>query len=63
MAMILSDQEFDFLRKMLYEAAGINLTPEKKALVIGRLTRRIEGLGLASYGEYFRRIASLADPE
>lgn len=63
MAMILSDQEFDFLRKMLYEAAGINLSPEKKALVIGRLTRRIESLGLSSYGEYFRRIASLVDPE
>lgn len=61
--MNLTDQEFDFLRKLLYDTAGINLTPEKKALVIGRLTRRIEGLGLSSYGEYFRRIASNADPD
>ncbi len=60
--MNLTDQEFDFLRKLLYEAAGINLTPEKKALVIGRLTRRIESLGLTSYGEYFRRIAGNLDP-
>ena len=59
--MTLTDQEFDFLRKMLYDATGINLTPDKKALVVGRLTRRIEGLGLASYGEYFRRIAGNTD--
>ncbi len=61
--MNLTDPEFDFLRKLLYEAAGINLTAEKKALVVGRLTRRIESLGIASYGEYFRRIAGHADPQ
>lgn len=60
--MTLTDQEFDFLRKLLHQAAGINLTTEKKALVIGRLTRRIESLGLSSYGEYFRLIASNTDP-
>jgi chemotaxis protein methyltransferase CheR len=61
--MKLSDPEFEFLRKLLYEAAGINLTSEKKALVIGRLTRRIESLGLTSYGDYFRRISGHIDPE
>ena len=61
--MILSDQEFDFLRKLLYEAAGINLNTEKKALVVGRLSRRIEKLGLSSYGEYFRRIAGKLDQD
>jgi chemotaxis protein methyltransferase CheR len=61
--MKLTDQEFDYLQKLLYEAAGINLTKEKKALVVGRLTRRIESLGIASYGEYFRRIAGHADPQ
>jgi chemotaxis protein methyltransferase CheR len=61
--MDLSNQEFDFLRKMLYETAGINLTPEKKPLVVGRLTRRIESLGHRSYGEYFHRISGHLDPE
>jgi chemotaxis protein methyltransferase CheR len=60
--MNLTDKEFEFLRKLLYEAAGINLTPEKKALVIGRLSRRIESLGLTSYDDYFRRIAGQLDP-
>ena len=61
--MLLSDQEFDFLRKLLYEAAGINLNQEKKPLVVGRLSRRIESLGLSSYGEYFRLIARKTDPD
>lgn len=54
--MILTDNEFETLRKMLYQAVGINLTPEKKALVTGRLSRRIGDLGLGSYGEYFHRV-------
>lgn len=58
----LSDPEFEILRKMLYQAAGINLTPEKKALVTGRLGKRIADLGLASFGDYFKRIGGL-DPE
>jgi chemotaxis protein methyltransferase CheR len=58
----LSDSEFEVLRKLLYEAVGINLTPEKKALVMGRLSKRIGDLGLNSFGDYFRRIAGL-DPE
>ena len=61
--MTLTDQEFDFLRKLLYEAAGISLNAEKKPLVVGRLSRRIEKLGLSSYGEYFRRIAGKTDPD
>lgn len=53
---VLADAEFETLRKLLYSAVGINLTPEKKALVSGRLGKRISDLGLSSFGEYFRRI-------
>ncbi len=59
----LSDAEFETLRKLLYEAVGINLTPEKKALVMGRLSKRLLDLGLSSFAEYFRRIASGKDPD
>jgi chemotaxis protein methyltransferase CheR len=58
----LTDSEFETLRKLLYEAVGINLTPEKKALVTGRLSKRIVDLGLSSFGDYFRRIAGNQDP-
>jgi chemotaxis protein methyltransferase CheR len=58
----LTDPEFEMLRKLLYEAVGINLTPEKKALVTGRLSKRVVDLGLGSFGEYFRRIGG-PDPD
>lgn len=60
--MLLTDPEFDMLRRLLHEAVGIHLTPEKKALVTGRLSKRVADLGLASFGEYFRRIGG-ADGE
>ena len=59
----LTDPEFEMLRRLLYEAVGINLTPEKKALVSGRLSKRIGDLGLKSFGDYFRRIAGKQDPD
>lgn len=61
--LILTDPEFEILRKLLHEAVGINLTPEKKALVTGRLSRRIGDLGLNTFGEYFRRIGGLDSEE
>lgn len=62
-APVLTDPEFQILRKLLYEAVGINLTPEKKALVAGRLGKRIADLGLASFGDYFRRISGGQHPD
>jgi chemotaxis protein methyltransferase CheR len=60
--MELHETEFQGLKKLLHEAAGINLTPEKKAMVMGRLGRRIASLGLPSYGAYIQRIAGHTDP-
>ena len=52
----LSDTEFQQFKSWLYEAAGINLSPAKKALVAGRLAKRLKHHELSSYGEYFRLI-------
>lgn len=52
----LSDTEFQQFKTWLYEAAGINLSAAKKALVAGRLGKRLKHYGLDSYGEYFRLI-------
>ena len=54
----ISDQEFGLLRDMLYRAAGINLAASKKALVCGRLARRLKEYNLSSYLEYYRLITS-----
>ena len=47
------DSEFRLFQKMIYDTAGINMTGAKKALVSGRLAKRLRDLGLNSYAEYF----------
>lgn len=50
----LSDQEFIQFQTMIYDIAGISMSPAKKPLVSGRLAKRVKQCGLSSYGEYFR---------
>ncbi|GAB0077997.1 hypothetical protein TOC8171_34000 [Pseudomonas syringae] len=52
----LNDREFGQFQSWLYRAAGIKLTPAKKALVAGRLFKRLKHYDLDSYGEYFKLI-------
>jgi chemotaxis protein methyltransferase CheR len=52
-APVLDDAEFELFRKLIYEAAGIHLSPAKRALVAGRLSKRLRELGHASYRDYF----------
>ena len=49
----MSDAEFKLFQRMIYDIAGINMSPAKKALVGGRLARRIKHHNLSSYGAYF----------
>jgi chemotaxis protein methyltransferase CheR len=50
----ITQQEFTQFQRFIYEAAGITLSSAKKELVGGRLAKRLEPCGVASYGEYFR---------
>lgn len=50
----LSDQEFKQFQSMIYDIAGISMSPAKKPLVSGRLAKRVKHHGFASYGDYFR---------
>lgn len=52
--LILSDKEFRQFQTMIYDIAGISMSPAKKPLVSGRLAKRVKQHGLESYGEYFR---------
>lgn len=58
MDVTLRDDEFSRIQKWLYNTAGINLSGAKKALVRGRLSKRLRHLGLSSYGEYFTLLES-----
>ncbi|RJG01194.1 CheR family methyltransferase [Noviherbaspirillum sedimenti] len=57
-AMSITDQEFIQFQRFIYDAAGISMSSGKKALVSGRLAKRVRQCNLSSYGEYFRLLAS-----
>ncbi|HXA46250.1 MAG TPA: protein-glutamate O-methyltransferase CheR [Burkholderiaceae bacterium] len=54
----ITDKEFTQFQGFIYETAGISLSSAKKALVGGRLAKRLQQYSLASYGEYFRLLMS-----
>ncbi len=56
-ALSVSDAEFARYQTLVNREAGIWLAPVKKALLVGRLARRLRELGIASYGAYYERVA------
>ena len=52
----ITDREFNLFRKLVDREAGIHLSEAKRALLVGRLTRRLRELGLTSFSAYYRRI-------
>lgn len=61
-AVVLSDTEFGQFQRFIFEAAGISMSSSKKALVSGRLAKRLQHCGLASYGKYFQLLRSGTAP-
>lgn len=59
----ISDREFAQFQQFIFAAAGISLADTKKALVSGRLAKRLKHFELDSYGDYFRLIQSGSDPD
>jgi chemotaxis protein methyltransferase CheR len=59
---VLGDAEFEFLRHVVGENAGIVLGPTKRQLVQGRLAARLRELGLTSYEKYCEHVRE-AGPE
>jgi chemotaxis protein methyltransferase CheR len=51
-----SDRDFARFQALINREAGIWLAPVKKALLVGRLARRLRELGLESYGDYYARV-------
>lgn len=47
-----SDRDFEYLRTLVKEKTGINLTPAKRELVYSRLAKRIRQIKLPSFREY-----------
>jgi len=51
--MSISDKEFGLIRTLVYEKFGINLTEEKRSLVVGRLQKLVRNLGFQSFKQYY----------
>jgi chemotaxis protein methyltransferase CheR len=56
----LSEEEFQQFSALIYQIAGISMSPVKRPLVSSRLAKRLKAHQLASYGDYFRLITSPA---
>ena len=58
----ISDAAFAHFQALLFERVGIRLSSEKKALLCGRLAKRLKERGLGGYDEYYALIANGGDP-
>ncbi len=58
----ISDREFEQMRSLIHQEAGIYLPDTKKGLMVHRLRRRLSALGLTSFGDYYRHLVDGADP-
>jgi chemotaxis protein methyltransferase CheR len=52
------EENYDFIRQLVYEHSRIHLGPDKKALVSSRLAKRLRVLRLPSYNAYCRLLRS-----
>jgi chemotaxis protein methyltransferase CheR len=59
----LNQRDFDYLRNIIYDEAGIKLSDMKKALVQSRLLRRMREMGISSYDEYCNYLRENYDEE
>ena len=53
-------EDFERVRALIYQHAGITLSPAKRAMVYSRLSRRLRETGHASFAVYLQWLASLA---
>ena len=51
--MQISDQEFGLLRQLVYDNFGINLTDQKRSLVVGRLHQLLRNRGFKTFKDYY----------
>lgn len=52
----MTEREFALFRALIYRKAGIYLGPPKKALLAGRLSKRLRELNIRSFGKYYERV-------
>jgi chemotaxis protein methyltransferase CheR len=58
----ITDAEFTQFQQFIFDAAGISMADAKKALVTGRLGKRLAAHGLDTFGAYFKLLSSGQHP-
>ncbi len=53
---LMSQRDFDIIRKLAYEHTGIVLPERKKHMVYSRLSRRLRNLSLSNFEQYCQRL-------
>lgn len=59
----INGREFSEFQRFIFNAAGITMTDAKKALVVGRLTKRLSFYHMETFSEYFQLLSSGAHPD
>ena len=59
----LSEADYEFLRRTIYDLSRINLGPDKRALVSARVGKRLRALGVPSYREYCQNLRTASGAE
>jgi len=59
----ISDAEFAKFQRFIFDVAGISMADAKKALVTGRLSKRLAVYDLETFGEYFNLISTGKYPD
>lgn len=59
----ITDEEFKRFRDLIYDVAGIAMSPDKKTLVGGRLGKRLAALSLDTFAKYYRLVTSNRNSE
>ncbi|QEP45143.1 protein-glutamate O-methyltransferase CheR [Ectothiorhodospiraceae bacterium BW-2] len=52
----ISDEEFNRVRKLIFDSAGISLCPSKKMMVSSRLQKRLAHYGMSRFSDYINLI-------
>ena len=58
-----SDLEFKHICKLIYERAGIHLTPSKKDMVYSRLARRLRANNISTFSDYLHIVEANSGSE
>ena len=51
-----SQQDFERIRKLIYQSAGISLNDSKQQMAYSRLSRRVRATGAADFNDYLNRL-------